>query len=88
VERIADSLQALAILEGRIFVSMSPGIVMAYGEEDRRALSQWASKAASAAESGSRWPNPPVLPAYSAKNNDVMGAARAAVESAPIQDRP
>jgi multidrug resistance protein MdtO len=87
VERIADSLQALAILEGRIFVSMSPGLVMAYGEEDRLALSQWASRAASAAESGSRWPSPPALPAYSAKNNDVMSAARATVESAPIRDQ-
>jgi multidrug resistance protein MdtO len=87
VERIANSLQALALLEGRIFVSMSPGVVTAYAEEDRHALSQWASEAASAAESGAHWPPPPTLPVYSAKMNDVMAAARWAVETAPIQDR-
>ncbi len=88
VERIVDSLQALAVLEGRIFVSISPALLTAYAEEDRHALSQWASEAASAAESGTHWPPPPTLPTFSAKINDVMAAARAAVETAPIQDRP
>jgi multidrug resistance protein MdtO len=74
VERLTSSLRDLVVLESRVFVSseVSPG----YREEDRRVLGNWANEAASAAESDSIWPAPPVLaPGVSEPVRDVVTAA-------------
>jgi len=88
VERIAGGLRALAKLEGHIFVSTSPPISAGYREEDRRALSRWATEAAAAAEAGLKWPPPPSLArGGSAALEDVMGAARESVEFSVTRER-
>jgi multidrug resistance protein MdtO len=79
--QIGSSLRELAMLESRVFVSsdVSPG----YREEDRRVLGSWANEAASAAESDSAWPPPPVLaPGVDESVRDVVTAAARAARSA------
>lgn len=81
VERMSSPLRNLAILEGRVFVSseVSPG----YREEDRRVLGSWANEAASAVESDSAWPTPPVLTPGAAESvRDVATAATHVTRSA------
>jgi multidrug resistance protein MdtO len=86
VERIVASLHALAMLEGRIFVSTE--VSSAYRDTDRHALARWASEAAAAAESSTNWPMPPVLALGASQAvHDVADAAHRAMESAPIQER-
>jgi multidrug resistance protein MdtO len=85
VPRIVASLRALAVLEGRIFVSTSPDVSAGYRDADRHALARWAGEAATAAESGVDWPTPPALEqGLSEAVGDVVSAARRAVESAQI----
>ena len=82
VERIGSSLQNLAILESRVFVATGDGVSPGYREEDRRALGSWANEAASAAESDSAWPTPPVLaPGVSESVRDVVTAAARAAQA-------
>jgi multidrug resistance protein MdtO len=73
-EQMASPLRNLAVLEGRVFVSseVSPG----YREEDRRVLGSWAIEAATAVESDSAWPPPPVVaPGAEESVRDVVTAA-------------
>jgi multidrug resistance protein MdtO len=77
VEQIVASLRALALLEGRIFVSACPGVPAGYREVDRDVLVRWTGEAAAAAEAGMDWPKPPALaPGCSAAVHDVLDAAR------------
>jgi multidrug resistance protein MdtO len=88
VERLVHSLRALAMLEGSVFVSISPEVTAGYRDADRQALARWAGEAAAAADSGGRWPSPPTLaPGLSEVVDDVVVAAQRAVESAAIQER-
>ena len=80
-ERIASSLPDLAVLEGRAFVSSE--VFPGYREEDRRVLGSWVNEAASAVESESAWPPPPVLaPGASESVRDVATAAAQVAKSA------
>jgi hypothetical protein len=88
VERIVASLQALAILEGRIFVSTCAELSSGYRDADRHALARWAGEAAAAVESWTRWPVPPVLaPGVAEAVHDVADAAHGVTESVLIQER-
>ena len=88
VERIVGSLRALVMLESSIFISMSPAVASHYRDEDRRALSHWASESAAAAEAGVSWPSPPTLtPGHSAVLYEVLDAARQAADSSSPQVR-
>jgi multidrug resistance protein MdtO len=81
VERIAASLRDLAILESRIFISSEASA--GYREEDRRVLGSWVNAAATASESDSAWPTPPVLsPGISESVHDVVSAAAQVARSA------
>jgi multidrug resistance protein MdtO len=85
VQRIVNSLRALAVLEGRIFVSTCPEVSAGYREADREALAHWADAAAAAADSGADWPVPPALaPGYSESVHDVLEAAQRALQSVEI----
>jgi len=82
VERIGSSLRNLAILESRAFVTTDDGVSPGYREEDRQALGSWANEAASAAESDSAWPPPPILaPGVSESVRDVVAAAAQAAQA-------
>jgi multidrug resistance protein MdtO len=88
VEQIVDSLRTLAMLEGQIFVSSSQPVSAGYRDADRHALARWAGDAAAAAESGLKWPAPPALaPGVSEAVDELVGAARAAADSAVFQER-
>ena len=88
VERIVGSLRALVMLESSIFISMSPAVASHYRDEDRRALSHWASESAAAAEAGVSWPSPPTLtPGHSVVLYEVLDAARQAADSSSPQVR-
>jgi multidrug resistance protein MdtO len=79
--RMGSPLRDLALLESRVFVTSSES--SAYREEDRKALGNWADEAASAAESNSPWPTPPVLaPGASEPVRDVVAAASQVILSA------
>ena len=81
VERIAASLRDLAILESRVFISSEASA--GYREEDRRLLGSWVNAAATASESDSAWPTPPVLsPGVSESVHDVVSAAAQVARSA------
>ena len=83
--QIVNSLRALALLEGRIFVSTCPEVSAGYREADRDALAHWADAAAAAADSGASWPKPPALaPGSSESVHDVLDAAQRTIESAEI----
>jgi multidrug resistance protein MdtO len=89
VEQIDHSLHALVMLESRVFVSTCPDVSLGYRDADRHALARWADEAAAAAESGVRWPTPPVLaPGFSDAVDDVVVAAHRAAESTLIGKRP
>jgi multidrug resistance protein MdtO len=88
VEQIVSSLRALAMLEGRIFVSTCPEVSPGYRDADRCALAHWAGEAAAAADSGVNWPTPPALaPGFSEAVHDVVDAAQRAAESAVNPER-
>ena len=88
VEQIDHSLRALVMLESRVFVSTCPNVSLGYRDADRHALAGWANEAAAAAESGVRWPAPPVLAAgFSEAVDNVVVAAHRAVESTLIRER-
>jgi multidrug resistance protein MdtO len=88
VEQIDHSLRALVMLESRVFVSSCPDVSPGYRDTDRQALARWGAEAAAAAESGVRWPTPPVLASgFSAAVDEVVIAAHRAAESTLIQER-
>jgi multidrug resistance protein MdtO len=88
VERIGSLLRALAILEGRVFVSTFPEVLPGYRDVDRHALGHWADEAAAAAEFGVRWPSPPTLaPGYSEAVDNVISAAHQAAQCSQLQER-
>ena len=88
VEQIDHSLRALAMLEGRVFVSTCPDVPLGYRDADRHALALWADAAAAAAESGVRWPMPPMLaPGFSEAVDAVVVAAHRAAESSFVPER-
>lgn len=87
VEQIVQSVDALAMLEGRVFVSTFSPLSAGYRDADRQALAHWAGAAATAAETGVHWPAPPALaPGSSAAVDDVVIAARRAAQSAVDQE--
>jgi multidrug resistance protein MdtO len=85
VERIVSSLRALALLQGRIFVSTYPETATLYRDADREALARWAGAAAAATDSGTQWPMPPAFaPGDSRAAHELLDAAQRATACAEV----